>query len=143
VLFSKSCIYGLRATIYIASQKDREFVPISEIADKLQISFHFLTKILQNLTKFKLMKSYRGPKGGISLDRPAHEIRVSDIIEALDCEDFLSSCILGLPDCSDENPCPFHENWKIERERIKQKFLNVRLDELSDSIINSGLRLSP
>ncbi|CAN0202088.1 unnamed protein product, partial [Chrysoparadoxa australica] len=49
MLLSKSCVYGLRASIYLASKSDEEFNSIKEMSDKLEISFHFLTKILQQL----------------------------------------------------------------------------------------------
>ncbi|HCT51303.1 MAG TPA: transcriptional regulator, partial [Balneola sp.] len=65
MLLSKSCVYGLRASIYLASKSDEEFNSIKEMSDKLEISFHFLTKILQQLTAESLMVSYKGPKGGI------------------------------------------------------------------------------
>ena len=63
-LLTKSCVYGLRATLYVASFcGERHFVPIREISEKLGLSFHFLTKILQKLTEAGLMESYRGPSG--------------------------------------------------------------------------------
>lgn len=50
MLLSKSCIYGLRATLFLSAREQDGFIPIREMSEKLEISFHFLTKILQQLT---------------------------------------------------------------------------------------------
>ena len=143
MLLSKSCIYGIRATLYVASQKDRKFIPIKEISERLEISFHFLTKILQTLTQNDIMKSYRGPNGGVSLAKPADNITLLEIIHVLDNENFLKDCIIGLPGCGEMKPCPFHDDWIIEKKRIEDTFFNIKLSDLTSKIINSGLRLSP
>ena len=67
MIFSKSCVYGLRAMIYLASIPREGYVSIKSLSDKLDISFHFLTKILQELTAAELMESMKGPKGGVRL----------------------------------------------------------------------------
>ncbi len=50
-MLSNAAIYGIRGLIYLASKKERKYIPISEISEKLDISFHFLTKIFQKFTK--------------------------------------------------------------------------------------------
>ena len=59
-VISKSGEYGLRALLYmVAHKKDEAYVNIREMADELDISFHFLTKILQSLTQKGILQSYR------------------------------------------------------------------------------------
>ncbi|NIV03877.1 MAG: Rrf2 family transcriptional regulator, partial [Calditrichae bacterium] len=96
-MFSQACNYGIRAALYVASLEEQKFVPIRDIAEKLDISFHFLTKILQKLTLKNIMVSYRGPNGGISLAKPAEQITLLNVIEAIDGPDLFTECILGLP----------------------------------------------
>jgi Rrf2 family protein len=141
MLLSKSCEYGLRASLYLASKKQQGYVSIGEISDELQISFHFLTKIFQKLTQAGLMESYRGPKGGIALARPANQIRVKDIVVAIDGSDLFTECVLGLPGCGDQKPCPMHHRWAVERERLEAMFANTTLAEMGDNINALGLRL--
>jgi len=59
MVLSKACIYGIQAAIYVASVKDVGYVSIQEISEKLNISFHFLTKVLQQLTQAGILNSYR------------------------------------------------------------------------------------
>ena len=77
-------MYGIRAALFVALlQSNRQYVPIREISERLNISFHFLTKILQELKRHGIMTSYRGPNGGVSLARPASEITLMDMINAI------------------------------------------------------------
>ena len=106
---SKSCEYSLRATLYIAAQDGAPYVSISEISKSLDISFHFLTKLLQKLTVHGLLKSYRGPSGGVALAKPARNISLYDIIMALGEGELFTSCALGLKGCGERAPCPLHK----------------------------------
>jgi len=93
MLLSKSCENAIRAITYLVNQKGRQFVPVKEIAAKTGISFHFLGKILQTLTQNGLLKSYKGPNGGMALAKPAAQIRVIDIIEVMDGLKIFEKCI--------------------------------------------------
>jgi len=141
-LLPKTSTYALRAVLYIASTgTDEKFVPIRKISDDLNISFHFLTKIFQILSQHGLMNSYRGPSGGIALAKPANEISLIEIITALEGADFFEGCILALPNCGDEAPCPLHEYWGKMRDQLKDMFEKTSLEELGEKIRNDGLRL--
>ena len=141
-LLSKSCEYALRAVIYIAGGgKDREFVSIREIADELNLSFHFLTKILQKLTESGLLVSYRGPRGGVALARPGGEISVLDIVHAMDEGAMFSECILGLRGCGDETPCPLHEAWAKQRGELAA-MLGLRSLASLSGLVTNGRRIA-
>lgn len=122
MLLSKTGDYGLRAALYIASCSTEEFISIREISKKLNISFHFLTKILQKLTEKKLMISFRGPKGGVKLSQPPHTITLLDIVLALEGPNFFEKCILGLEQCSTDHPCPLHQQWVPLRKQLIELF---------------------
>ena len=141
-LLPKTSTYALRAVLYIASTaKEHKFVPIRQISDDLNISFHFLTKLFQILSQHGLMISYRGPTGGIALAKPANDISLIEIITALEGKDFFDGCILALPNCGDEAPCPLHEYWGKMRDELIDMFEKTSLYELGEKIRNDGLRL--
>ena len=83
-LLSKSCVYGIRASIYIASEEENGFIPISQVAKELNLSPHFLTKILQELTNEDLLLSHKGPRGGVKFARDTSKIKLIEIIGAID-----------------------------------------------------------
>lgn len=142
LLISKACNYGIRASLFVASRSDLQYLPIRQISDELNISFHFLTKILQMLTQRNIMSSYRGPNGGILLAKPADQISIFDIIEAIDGLKLFKECILGLPECNNAKPCPLHEKWADVREELKNTFLTSNLSDLTKQIKDFGLRIS-
>lgn len=142
-MLSNSCIYGLRASVYIAAQSEQgTYTSIRTIAEQLGISFYFLTKILQQLTDAGLMQSYRGPGGGIRLARPACEVTLLEIIEVLEGEEFFSGCILKLEGCGDKTPCAIHKEWARIRKEMKAMFAEARLDQLAGQLRKGKIRLA-
>ena len=142
-LLSNATMYGIRAALFVTVlQSNRKYVPIHEISERLNISFHFLTKILQELKRHGIMTSYRGPNGGVSLARPASEITLMDMINAIERDGFFEDCILGLPGCGEETPCPLHAFWGGTRDQIKSMFENTNLENLGRKIQADDVRLS-
>lgn len=131
MLLSKSCVYGLRAAIYLASKKEEVFISIKEMSATLDISFHFLTKILQQLTSASLMESYKGPNGGIKLTKKGRESTLLDMVVAIDGPELFTQCALGLPGCGSEAPCPLHESWVDTRASIQAMLERTTLDHIA------------
>lgn len=142
MLLSKSCVYGLRASLYLASNQNGEFVSIKELSEKLDISFHFLTKILQQLTAVDLLESHKGPKGGVKLSRPGKEISLLDIVVAIDGDDLFQECVLGLPGCGKEKPCPLHNIWASSRDEIREMLEDNTLFDMADKGKEGNLRIT-
>ncbi len=120
-LLSKTCVYAIRATVEIAaitSETGRQYVPIRRVASNLGLSFHFLAKITQILAEAGILTSFRGPNGGVGLARAAKDIHMIDIVNATDGIEIFDHCLLGLPDCDQNNPCHLHEAWDEIRARL-------------------------
>ncbi|HBQ59122.1 MAG TPA: transcriptional regulator, partial [Balneolaceae bacterium] len=94
MLLSKSCVYGLRAALYLAAKKNGEYHSLREMSEELEISFHFLTKILQQLTADGLMESYKGPNGGVRLSRKGGNATLFDMVIAIDGPGLFTQCAL-------------------------------------------------
>lgn len=141
-MLSKTCVYGIQAAIYIASQPAGQLVNIQSVAENLNISFHFLVKVLQELTAAGLMTSKRGVTGGIMLAKPASEISIFDIVAVIDGRDMFEQCMIGLPGCGKAEPCPMHEHWTKLRARIAEVFLSMTLLDLAQDSQRLNLRLA-
>jgi Rrf2 family transcriptional regulator, iron-sulfur cluster assembly transcription factor len=131
MILSKSCVYGLRASVYLASKNNDDFVTIRKLSDELNISFHFLTKVLQQLTKVEILESYKGPNGGVKLAKPAHSVSFLDVVISIDGKYMLTECVLGLPVCGELNPCPLHGEWSELKDNLRYMMANVTLEDLS------------
>ena len=141
-MLSKSCIYGIQATIYVAANASQEFVPISQIASELKISFHFLTKVLQQLTQAGIMSSYRGPRGGVALNMTSENVVLYDLIAAIDGTEVFTECMLGLPGCGHAEPCPAHEHWIEVRQKFTAIAKSVTLKSLGEKASELNVRLA-
>lgn|GEM_PF-301532 len=142
MFLSKKCEYGIRAALYVAANGRGGYLPIRQISQSLNLSHPFLTKILQDLTHVGIMKSYRGPNGGVALGRPGGEITLENVVLAIDGPDIFRECVLGMPGCGEQTPCPLHESWAAMRPRIQSMFSGATLAELAKRIKDDHLRLS-
>ncbi|NGP77984.1 Rrf2 family transcriptional regulator [Balneolaceae bacterium YR4-1] len=142
MLLSSSCVYGLRASLYLAANQDGEYISIREMSESLDISFHFLTKTLQQLTAAGLMESQKGPKGGVRLTKKGSKISLYEIVEAIDGNDLFTECALGLPGCGEEKPCPIHDQWADARDNIRAMLQSTNLVELAEKGKNLNLRIT-
>jgi Rrf2 family protein len=141
MLLNKTSEYGIRAMLYLAQAESEGYISAGEIGDRLDISAHFLTKIMQQLTAAGLVKSYRGPNGGLALARSARNISVRDIYAALEGEDLFTECVLGLPECGRQKPCPFHDRWASARDRIEKMMTAQSLADLGEDLRSGTYRL--
>ena len=142
MVLSKSCIYGIQAAIYVAANASQDYVSISQIASELKISFHFLTKVLQQLTQVGLMNSYRGPKGGVALAKPAKDITLYDLIGSIDGTAIFTECLLGLPGCGVAAPCPAHDHWTKMRAELTTIAKRVTVESMGKKASELNVRLA-
>ncbi|NGP77844.1 Rrf2 family transcriptional regulator [Balneolaceae bacterium YR4-1] len=141
-MFSASCHYGLQAMFYIAlHSSDEKNVDLNRIAEEKKIPKHFLSKILQMLVKDKLLVSMKGPTGGYKLSRPADEITLLEIVDAIDGLDIFDQCGIGFRKCNPDKPCPIHNDYKRIRDRVYRLFEDKTLVSLNEEI-KSGNSMS-
>jgi len=131
IIFSRQCEYGLQAVLYLALKPRGEMTSIRELTDKLEIPYHFVAKILQDLTRKGLLVSHKGPAGGFCLGLPAKDITLYRIVEAIDGTAFLKNCVFGFPECSEDKGCAVHNQWGTIRESIKKMLISKNILEMA------------
>ena len=142
-MLSNTCKYAVRAVIYISVYaSDKKKVGIKEISSKLDIPSPFLGKILQTLSKNKILNSTKGPNGGFTLSKSAEEIPLMDIIKIIDGTDIFTTCLIRSSECSDENPCGLHENITAVRQQLKNTFVNQTVNDLASEFKRNSGRIS-
>lgn len=127
-MFSKTCEYAIRALIYIAQKsKDGNRIGIKEIASGIDSPEYFIAKILQDLSRKGFVQSAKGPNGGFYMDDANLEQSVADIVREIDGDKLFSGCGLGLKECSEDHPCPIHNDFKHIRQEIKTMLEESRI----------------
>lgn len=138
-IFSKTCEYAVRAVFFIAHRTaDGGRVGIKEIALGIDSPEHFLAKILQDLSRKNLIKSAKGPNGGFYMDHSTLQRRLCEVVEAVDGSGLFTGCGLGLPYCSETNPCPLHNEFKGIRDQIQQMLQNTTIENFNEDL-NLGI----
>ena len=121
--------YSIQALIYLAEKDSTDPTMVSEVAKAYNIPHQFLAKITQTLVKHRLLSAVRGRKGGVMLAKPAKEIFLPQIIQAIEGpEPEEEQCVFGLDLCTDIQPCPLHHKWKVIREEIRDMMQGENLD---------------
>jgi Rrf2 family protein len=140
-MFSKACEYGLKATLYIAEQalKSEKKTGVKDIAKQIDSPEAFTAKIMQILSRNKIVNSLKGPSGGFYIPKENLEkIKLSEIVKAIDGDDIYRGCGLGLSQCNAEKPCPVHDKFKLIREELANMLTQTSLLEMANGL-GSGL----
>ena len=117
-IYSRSAEYAIRAFVYLAEMPEDDYAMVKVIAEKTDIPTHFLAKILQQLARKGFLRSSKGPRGGFILRRPAADITLLQLVDAVDGLSEYKRCQGGMSECSDTNPCGMHDSWSALRSRI-------------------------
>ncbi len=134
-MFSKSCENAIRAIIYIASEsKQDQKVGIVEICENIEAPQHYTAKILQVLSRNKLVSSQKGIHGGFYLNRDQLREPLISVVNAIDGPSLFTGCGLGLKNCNEKEPCPIHDKFKCVRNGIKKMLEETTIDELGKKI---------
>ncbi len=134
-MFSKSCEYAIKAMIFVAQKsKDETRVSVKDIAKGTDAPEHFIAKIMQDLSRRKLIHSVKGPNGGFYMDAGDLKNSISDIVKAIDGDSIYSDCVLGLKACSEKNPCPVHFEYKEIKKNLIKMIEHNTIGEFNDKL---------
>lgn len=102
--------YAVTAMLDLALHSDIGTIPLSDIVERQSISQSYLEQLFSKLRKANLVNSIRGPGGGYTLTRPATQISVADIIDAVDVVTDYRHCEETLTPAAD-SPCLASDLW--------------------------------
>jgi Rrf2 family protein len=125
---TRASSYALHAVAYMAAQKSDKPVASHKIAAERGIPERFLLKVLKPLVSARVLQSIKGPNGGYRLARPASDISMLEILEAVD------GPIRGQSPLSEENNGPL--NIKLENickesaEQVRKTLEKVKITQL-------------
>jgi Rrf2 family protein len=110
------------------------FVSLSTIADRQKLSLDYLEQLFLRLRRAGLVDSTRGRAGGYRLGRLASEIKIAEIMKAVEEETRMTRCMGGDIGCLGEKRCLTHNLWSALGERIAAFLWDVSLQEVLDGI---------
>ncbi len=120
-VFSEKVNYGLSAIFELAKSYNKGYIQIKQIATSQKIPKNYLEQLLIDLKRAGIVESMRGSQGGYRLKKLASDIKILDLIEALESP-------IEVVDYS-KNSVVLQEFWKSIEKKFKDLF-NVSLEKL-------------
>lgn len=132
VNFSEAVSLGLHTMALLAVEPKRRLIN-QQIAETLKASGHHLAKVMQRLARAGLVHSTPGPQGGFQLDKPAEEVRLLAIYEAIDGALEDEDCLWGEPICEGRK-CMLGEMLHSLHSQLRDYLNNTTLAELAKGL---------
>ncbi|MEZ5628656.1 MAG: SUF system Fe-S cluster assembly regulator [Rhodocyclaceae bacterium] len=127
---SKLTDYGTLVLTHMAGFPERLF-SVADLAQVLHLNAPTISKVLKALGRHELVTSVRGARGGYALARPAGEISVAQIIDALEDQPFgLTECSATAGTCDIEGDCRIRANWQRINTVVRRVLDDVSLADM-------------
>jgi Rrf2 family iron-sulfur cluster assembly transcriptional regulator len=123
--------YAVTAMLDLAFHTETGPVTLSEISKRQDISLSYLEQLFTRLRKQQLVRSTRGPGGGYSLNKPADQLTVAEIVAAVDETVDTRRCS-GASNCHDGRQCLAHELWDDLSQQIFGFLEDISLQNLME-----------
>jgi Rrf2 family protein len=124
--------YGTRALLELALHQDKQPILLKDIARRQQISLSYLEHLITPLIAGGMVRSTKGPKGGVSLAKPPAEIRLSEIIQLLEGSIAPAECVTNPKICARSDLCATRDVWGDLSRAMNEVLESTTLQDLVD-----------
>jgi len=134
-MFSNSSKYAIKAVLYLAlNSSEEKKIMVKDIAEPINVPQAYVAKLLQELSRQDLISSTRGPKGGFYLSEENKKEPLIKIVNVIDGEKRIMSCLLSLESCNSEKPCPLHEMAAPSRSALMHSLETKSVCDLAQEV---------
>ena len=126
--------YAIRALALLGANGG--YVRAARIAKEKDVPFEFLQKILRKLKNAGFVAVKRGPGGGFALAQSPADVRLLDILDAVQGPLAVSQCLLGDFKCRLKNTCSVRDKLAAVQDSVRKNLAGITLLELLESSIN-------
>ena len=127
-MISQTAEYALRAIVYLADHAGQAHTS-ERIAAGTKVPVGYLAKIMQGLSKARLVTSQRGLHGGFTLVRPISELTVYEVVQSVDPILRITACPLGISDHGTDL-CPLHRGLDNAAAAVEMAFKKLTIHQL-------------
>jgi Rrf2 family protein len=131
-MLNKTCQYAIKALIFMGTKvDDEERLTVKTVASAIGSPEAFTSKILQKLVANDIIYSTKGGGGGFEvMEDTLKKTSLLQVVIAVDQDSLSKGCILGLPKCSDMNPCPVHARYAPLRKLLNEELLEITIHDI-------------
>lgn len=131
--FQKTTEYAIRVMAYLAKNNQDRF-SVNALHQQLQIPYKYLSRLMHTLANAGLVEVAHGKQGGYQVVRDLSTIYLYQIVGVVEGLDDYQRCVLGFPECSNDNPCTLHRIWLERQESIREMIYNTTLADLNGGV---------
>ncbi len=135
--------YAVRAMLALARADGNGRLSARRISDAMAIPVRFLPQVLTDLARADLIEASPGRSGGYRLARPAADISLLQVIEAVEGDSRRQSCVLRGGPCGLNGICDVHDVFFAGQEAIRSTFADATLAEMAAPATTEALATHP
>jgi Rrf2 family protein len=128
---TRAADYAVRAMVHLATQPAHERALLPALAAATGAPESFLSKVLQALSRAKLIASRRGQSGGSEILPKGRRASMREVIEAIDGPLYLNVCLISERACRRAKSCPAHPVWVRAQEAMLEVLSGAVVEELA------------
>ena len=125
--------YASRIVLHLACLEPGAQASIAEIAEQRILPASFVRRLIGKLIKGGILATSRGSMGGVRLARPAAEITLLDLVEAMEGPVTLNPCLEASHTCPFSTTCPVQTIWAAATRALTESLASARFDMLASS----------
>ncbi|MBI3240965.1 MAG: Rrf2 family transcriptional regulator [Chloroflexi bacterium] len=129
--------YAVRAMVHLARLKSGQRASTSQISEEQRIPLTFLAKIVSQLSVAGLLHTTRGARGGVALARPADEISLLEVVEAIDGPMALNECTSDTEACLLGEECVVRDVWCEARADLVKRLAKTKFSQFVNGKSNA------
>lgn len=129
---SRQTDYAVRVVLHLACLEAGAQVSISEISESRKLPMPFVRRLIKPLVSRGILASARGSAGGIRLARPARDISLLEVVQAMEGGVALNHCADGHKGCPLAAGCPVQSVWVGATHALERHLEGVRFDSLAE-----------
>ena len=122
--------YGLRILIDLAMHDPGKPRMLKDIAQSQQISEKYISRLVIDLRRAKLVRSVRGVNGGFHLAKLPEEITLLEILETMEGPISVVECVRSPEKCTRRTLCPARDIWSKLNDGIRELTQQITLDDI-------------
>lgn len=136
--------YAVRVILALAKRPEGTRLSTAEIQREMLIPPATMLRIVADLARCGLLKTFTGRDGGLTLPRPASEITIKDIVEAFEGPIRLSAClqVKGEGDCPFQTNCPVRTKWGRIQVAMMREMVSINFADLAQEVIGIPVQIA-
>lgn len=133
---TRAADYAVRVMIYLAMLPPGERASLSSVVEATGAPDSFLSKVLQGLTRARLITSRRGPAGGFEISSVGRLASMREVVEAIDGPISLNVCVSQKRSCPRKSWCPAHPVWAKAQESLINVLSRAMIADLASGDVD-------